>query len=504
MNPGNPGNSGPSGTGRGLGHATAVGVAWLLMQTVGTRTVGFVAQIVVASILFPEDFGLISLAYTICNLGSVLAGFGLEQVVIQRHRSIRFWVVPAFYLSLGLGIGVCLVLLMAAPVCATLYGEPRVSGLVDVIAFSVPFSALGLVPAMLLRARLDFRRIAALNFGEAVAVQVLTIAFAWTGLGAYSFALPLPIVAIGKSAALWLIAPARLDGTWRKVRRGRHLLGSGLAVSLANIILTLINNGDYFVLGLFGTTTAVGNYFFAFKLASQPVLLMAANFSNALVPALSQMRTERRAQGEAALKAARLTGLITLPLAVMQAAVIAPVIHLLFRDKWDNAIPLMQLLSVALGFDSIAWVALTLLVAQRGFWKHLVYCAVLLPVFFACVTAGGLHGSAMGVAVGVAVYYVAITPIYTYVVFRASGMTAGRLGSLYLVPAALAFCASAGGIATFALLRVQSEVVQVAVTAGAGALYYVALVWLMDRASFRDLHALAARMLSSRGIRRPA
>jgi len=497
-------NSNSPGAGRGLGHATAVGVVWLLTQTVGTRIIVFVAQIVVASILFPEDFGLISLAYTICNLGTELAAFGLEQVVIQRQRSIQFWIVPAFYLSFGLGLGISLILLIAAPGCAALYGEPRVADLIDVIALSLPCSALGLVPMTLLRARLDFKRIAAINFGEAFAVQSLTIAFAWVGLGAFSFALPLPIVAMGKSIALWLTAPTRLDGTWRKVRRGRYLLGSGLAVSLASIIQTLINNGDYFVLGLFGSTSAVGNYFFAFKLASQPLILMAGSFYNALVPVLSQMRTDRYAQGEAAFRAAKLTGLITLPLAVMQATVIAPVIHLIFRDKWNDAIPLMQILSVALGFDSIAWVTMTLLVARGGFWKQLVYTTILLPAFFACVTAGGLHGSAMGVAIGVAVYYVAITPLYSYVVFRANGMTAGRVASLYLLPAALAFCAGAGGIVTFALLRVQSEIVQVVVTAGSSALYYVALIWFLDRTSFQDLHALAARMVSSRKIRRRA
>jgi O-antigen/teichoic acid export membrane protein len=480
---------------RGLGQATAVGAVWLLIQTVGTRAVGFVAQIVIASILFPEDFGLISLASAAASVGSALTALGFDQVILQRQRTLRLWVVPVFYLSLGLGIGGCLILLAAAPVCAALYGEPRVAGLICVIAFSIPLSALGLVPTVLLRSRLDFRRIATINFGEAVAVQTLTIVFAWTGFGAYSFALPMPIVAAGKSAALWLAAPARLRGSWHKVRRGRHLLANSVAVFLAGLLQTLVSNGDYIILGMIGTAAMTGNYFFAFKFASQPLLAVAASLSSVLLPALAHMRTEQRAQGAAAFKAAKLMGLVIMPLAVMQAAVAEPAIHLLFRGKWDDAIPLIQILSVALGFDSIAWVAVTLIFAQRGFWKHLAYVAILSPAFFICIIVGGLYGSVIGVAIGGAIYYVTLTPIYSYIIFRANGITVGQLASLYLIPAAGALLAAAGGSASFALLQVQSRVLQVAVTAGAGILYYIALLWIVDRASFLDLQALISRII---------
>jgi O-antigen/teichoic acid export membrane protein len=491
-------NSGMPGPRGRLGQATAIGAAWLFIQTVGMRAVSFVAQIVTASILFPDDFGLIALAYAVFNIASVLSMSGIDQIVVQRHKTLRFWLVPSFYLSLGLGIGGCLTLLATAPVCAALYGEPRIVGLIYIIAFSIPLSALGLVPTVLLRSRLDFRSIAMINFGETVALQTLTIIFAWTGFGAYSFALPMPIVAAVKSAVLWLVAPSRLHGSWHKVRRGRYLLVNSLAVVLAGLIQTLVSNGDYIILGVISTAAATGNYFFAFRFASQSLLAIAASLSSALLPALSHIRMERQMQSEAAFKAAKLMGLIIMPLAVIQAAVTAPAIHLLFGHKWDDAILLIQILSVALGFNSIAWVATTLLIAQGGFWKHLTYNAILSPVFFLCLVIGGMHHSVIGVAVGVAVYYITVSPLYSYIVFHSSGMTLGRLSSIYLIPAAVAACAAMSAIASFALLRLESEVLQVTVTAGVGNLYYTALLWVVDRASFFELQALISRIVWSR------
>ena len=112
----------PSG---GLALATAVGVSWLVLQTAGTRAVGLVAQLVIASILNPDDFGLIGLAYTISNIGAALVAFGFDQIVVQRQRTLQFWILPTFYLSLGLGIGGCVILVAVAPICATFSGSNR-------------------------------------------------------------------------------------------------------------------------------------------------------------------------------------------------------------------------------------------------------------------------------------------------------------------------------------------------------------------------------------------
>ena len=112
------------------------------------------------------------------------------------------------------------------------FGVEQVQSLIDIIALGMPLSALATVPTILLRVRLEFRKIAAINFGETVATQILTIALAFGGLGVYSFAIPSPVVAALKSAALWVAAPGDLSGTWRKVLLGAILSAAAWPCSL--------------------------------------------------------------------------------------------------------------------------------------------------------------------------------------------------------------------------------------------------------------------------------
>ena len=111
------------------------------------------------------------------------------------------------------------------------------------------------------------------------------------------------------------------------------------------------------------------------------------------------------------MRGARLLGIAIMPFAFCEVAAAPPVMHLVFGHKWDEAIPRIEILCVALAFDSVAWIAGTLLLASRRYRTNLIYLAVISPLFFLFVWLGGRSGSATGVAIAVTVYNAVITPV---------------------------------------------------------------------------------------------
>src|SRR3982750_243263 len=76
---------------RSLSRSALIGTSWLLAQNVGTRAISFAAQIILAKLLAPADFGTIGLALTVTTFASVVANFGVDDVLLQRQKSLRFW-----------------------------------------------------------------------------------------------------------------------------------------------------------------------------------------------------------------------------------------------------------------------------------------------------------------------------------------------------------------------------------------------------------------------------
>ncbi len=459
-----------------LGRRALHGLIWMLAQNVVTRVSSVLSQLVLAALLRPADFGVIGLTYTVTSLAAALTNVGLDDVVLQRERALRLWLGPAFWISLSLGSAAGLLVLAVSPVAAVIYKAPELTGLLAILALAMPIGALGAVPAMVLRARMQFGVLAIYGTVETLGQALMTVVLAWYGFGAYSFVLPGPVVSALRAAVFWRLAAAKPDLRPQRTR-WKYVIGN-TAVTFANrVLISLINQGDYIVLGLVGTQASVGVYYFGFRLAAQPLWTLAGNFSAVLYPALVQIGSDPGRQGRAVLNAATLLSFCVMPVALLQSAVAEPLISRFFDHRWAASIPIIQLLSIGLAFDAVSWVAGTLLTARGEFRAGLRYVVMQMPAFFALATVGALWQEAIGVAWAVCAFYGVIQPIYAFLVFRRIGLTAWQVALMHLQPAAYAAAAMGAGLAVAALpILADVPVLRAAITGVVGLPLYALIV----------------------------
>ncbi|HEX7008646.1 MAG TPA: oligosaccharide flippase family protein, partial [Phycisphaeraceae bacterium] len=112
-----------------------------------TRVLNLLGQIALAWLLLPEDFGLISLAYTVTAFASVFQQLGLHFVLIQRQAHFRRWGNAGFWMSLTAGLASSVLILVAAPFAVWSYGNPQLWGLLLLLAMGPIIEGFGLVPS---------------------------------------------------------------------------------------------------------------------------------------------------------------------------------------------------------------------------------------------------------------------------------------------------------------------------------------------------------------------
>ncbi len=466
-----------------LQRTTATGFLWLLFQGLSGRVASFFSQLVLAKLLLPEAFGQIGLAYTVTAVVTAIVSFGIDDVLLTRSRHIRLWVAPAFWSSLALALAGMVLMLAISPIAARLYHAPGLVGLIAVMAINLPLGAASTVPVTRLRAGLSFRYLSTYASLETLGIQLGTIACAAAGLGAYSFVVPLPLAAGIKAVIFWRKAPMAIRPGHRLLQY-RHLIGSGLVVLSTRLMITLVNQGDYIVLGLLATQSVVGVYFFAFRLAAQPLQMLAGSFGNVLFPAFTQLGHEPGRQMEAALRASRILAYAITPVCFLQAAEARPLLHLMFGTRWDGAVPLVQILSLGLPGDALAWVAGALLIARGEFKRDLRLVALFTPPFFVCVLLGVWLGGAIGVAIGVSLYYALIKPLNSWMVFRRA-MRVRDVLQIYVLPLALGLVTI--GAAAWLGAFPASRLVQIVLIGVCGPLFYVAGLRVVAPATLSEM-----------------
>lgn len=427
---------------KGTGKLVLAGTIWLLLQTLGSKVITLLGQLVLAWLLSPDDFGQIGLAYTITAFASLLINPGIDVILVRRGRRFQLWSTPAFYFSLAAGLLGCLAILIAAPLAARLYGAPQLTGLLAVLAVATPIGSFMLVPTAKLRSELRFGVISLVNVLQSTFQTLLTLAFAFLNFGVYSFVLPMPIVYAISATILWFVARPAVRHR-QPLRHWRYLIGDTSYIFSQRVIHTAVSQGDYIVLGALFGAVAVGPYFFAYGIATQAIRLTAGSFQLVLLAGLARFASNSIQQTQAALKATSALALVGTPLCFIQAVLAGPLLRALYGEKWEAAIPLIQLISVGLAFDVASWPVGSLL-QSRGQFRFLFYWSVAVaPIFLLAITFGAFVAGSLGVATAVCLYYVMFSPPLAFWTFRASGVAWREIAAVFLRPTAVGLLAAA-------------------------------------------------------------
>ena len=406
--------------GPSLGHRAARGVMWSAGQAVGGKAITTAAQITLGWLLVPEAFGLIGLAYTVTAFVHLLTAPGLDAVIMQRHRRSHLWFSPAAWMSFAAGLLGALCCLIAAPIAAAAYGSPDVAPLIAVLALSAPGQALAAPARALLESRLRFAAVAKITFVGTLLHAAVAVSLAAAGAGAYSLVVPSAIVPAFTTALLWWIARPPLRRKPR-LRLWRYLLHDTGLVFIGRFAITAVAQADYIALGLFHREAIVGVYFFAFWYASQGVRLVGSAVAGTLFSALGQIQNDAPRQAAAALRAARATGLVAMPLCLLQCVTARPLFHVLFDHRWDAAVLPVQIMSIGFATDVIGWVGGSLLQAQRRFARLAVLAFGFMSIFIVAVGLAAWGGGPVAVAATVAGYYLIGSPLAFYLMVRPCG-----------------------------------------------------------------------------------
>lgn len=484
-----------------LGSKAFRGVALLSAKTLVVKVVSVAGQLALAALLTPEDFGLVGLAFSLVAFAAVTRQLGIRETLIHQQGRIRRWSNAAIWFAATLGVASAALLVLIGPLAAAAWDEPDLLPLVWILAAALPFQTINPALEAHLEVRMRFKEITLVGLVAEIARIVLAVAFAALGFGAMSFILPRLIVAVGQLIALLRLVRPRLRRSPQARRWPVFASASGLffVATIAEIgILQL----DYVLLGFVATTAQVGFYFFAFNQSTQIVQLFLMNLVRVLMPGLSAMSDNPEAQVAAFMRTLGLLRLVVVPLGVLQAVIAGPFLRFIFEDRWAEAIPLLQILSLAAPFVALAGPASSLFLAQKRLVAYSAVRVVGLAIFLVMIGAGAYlthHANAatVGVALGVLAFRATFNPVSCWIACRQGGIGLHRICWLFaqpLIGAGIAAAVALGveaalPLADFAsgrILELLRLIVLVAVSTPMFGLWVV----LINRQELREMVAL--------------
>jgi len=326
----------PEPGGEDLARAGAKGVAWQGGAFVLGKGVVLLTTVLLARLLAPEQYGLVSLALVLIAYAEAVADGGVARAAVRGAVlcSAAFGAVLA-------GAGV-----LAAPLIGSFFGRADVVPLVRVLALSLVAAGLSAVPEALLRRSLEFRQLTVATVIRSVVTGILAISLALAGYGAWALAWGTVAGTVSYCVVLWLLHPRITSPEPIEPLRSalRTILSYGVPVAGANLLAKLIFDVDYLVVGHSLGAEALGYYTLAFRLPEFLIVNVFFVISSVSFPLYSRARNDPARLRTGYLFSVRLQSLYGLCAGIGIAAVASLLVPVIFGGAWRGAVgPLVAL-----------------------------------------------------------------------------------------------------------------------------------------------------------------
>jgi len=165
--------------------------------------IGLASNLLIARLLTPVQIGVYSVTLAVMSIAQVLRDFGVASYMIQEKELTDEHIRTALGVTLVIGVGLAVVVAVAAPWVAVFYSEPQMRELLWLGAVNfllLPFSTISLA---LLRRSLAFKAVAMVNLVASLSGALTSVTLSWLGFGPMGLVAGTLVVSATTGLAAW-------------------------------------------------------------------------------------------------------------------------------------------------------------------------------------------------------------------------------------------------------------------------------------------------------------
>jgi PST family polysaccharide transporter len=303
------------------------------------------STVILARILSPEDFGLVSMVAAFTGFIPMLSDLGTRDAAVQRQSITEHEVSALFWLTVAIGTVLGLLLAIGSPFIAAYYHEPRLRDIALASATGFVVSAASCQHFALLRRAMQFKAIAAIEVGSNLLSSIVSIAMALYGAGYWALvAKPVLLAAftllgVGISCR-WLPGiPSLTQGVKDMVKFGLHITGFTMADYAGRAI-------DRIAIGKRNGAAPLGYYQQCLFVYENVLGLVVLSLHPVAVAGLSKLTDNPAELKRSWAKAVGALAFFAMPMFGLLAVTAEDVVTLVLGDKWKYTAYLVGILSL--------------------------------------------------------------------------------------------------------------------------------------------------------------
>jgi lipopolysaccharide exporter len=321
----------------------AKGAAWMVGFKMIDNALGLVSTLVLARMLAPADFGLVSMSMVLMAAMAMLMSFSFDIQLIQNPDAGRehFDTAWTFNVLFASGCGILMVLL--APATAAFYREPRLEAIVYVMAANFVLQGFSNIGTVKFRREMRFDREFKFLLSKRMSSLLVTIPLAIYLRNYWA-------LVIGQLAgAILSLVMSFVVSSYRprfSLAAKAEMFHGSKWLMINNFIQFLQNRAPSFFLARMLGAQSVGTYGIAAEISMLPSNEMVAPINRAAFPGYAKAANDLDKLRDSFLKVISSIALIALPAGIGIVSIAELLVPAALGWKWLGAVPIIQILAI--------------------------------------------------------------------------------------------------------------------------------------------------------------
>lgn len=333
------------------------GVLFLGFRRIAIQVIQSAASIILARILFPEDFGAFSIIFVVISFFSLVSDIGLHGAFVQSTKKPAYKELQSiFTVQVLMGLFAVFLIWFIAPFYLDIFHYSINNGLylIRLSSFALVFFNLRLISGSLLEREMAFSKQTILEIIEIIILQVVTIILAIRGMGVASFIWGILISRLLIAIAYFFIKPWKIGIriNFKEIKPyfsfAFHYHVNSIIGTVNGSLVSVVAGGIFgpAKLGLISWAGGVGSL----PRASGDIIARIA------FPLGSRLQNDKKTLTKTIEKSIQYANFITFPVVALMIGLAQPITYIIFTSKWSGGIHSLYffiLQSIFISFTSI-------------------------------------------------------------------------------------------------------------------------------------------------------
>ena len=326
----------------GMQKKVTTGLVWTFGERITAQLVTTIVTIVLARLLDPANYGVISIVTIFISFCDVFVSSGFGSAVVQRKDPDEGDFHTAFLISFSLAWLLYALLFFVAPLISRFYEMSELTLLIRVMALRLPIASINSIQQAYVQKEMAFRRFFIATLFGTVLSGFVGVSLAYYGFGVWALAGQYLTNTTVDTIVLWFVC-----GWTPRLRfskdKAKALFSFGWKVLASNLVSTLENDIRSLLVGKVFGPADLAFYDQGKKYPSLLMMNINASINKVMLPAFSEYQDDNTRLKSMLRRSIQIGLFLLMPIMFGFFAVADSFVRVVLTDKWIAAVPFIRI-----------------------------------------------------------------------------------------------------------------------------------------------------------------